>query len=117
MEGKLSRKSYTREFKLKVLAEYKTSNNMYQVCKKHGLNSKTVSRWVSSEDKIRESSKGSKRIVCCRKPEHPDVEAALMEEFKELRKKGLKVKAFWFKIRAKQLLSTKQHVQSFSRMV
>ena len=33
------------------------------------------------------------------------MEAQLIEEFRELRRKGLKVKGYWFKIRAKQILA------------
>jgi hypothetical protein len=60
---------------------------------------KTFLRWATSEKIISKSSKGSKH----RRPDHPRVEAALLEEFKELRKKEVKVKGYWFKLIARQL--------------
>ena len=84
MEGKLSKKSYTREFKIKVSAGYKTSS----MCKKHGLNSKTVSSWVSSGERFQKSSKGFKCMV---NSEYTDVEVQLMEKkIRELGKNNLK---------------------------
>ena len=39
---------------------------------------------------------------------HPEVEAALHAEFREMRQKVLKVKGYWFKLRARQLLEEKE---------
>ena len=102
-EAKIPRKSYTREFKLSVVAFYK-NNNLYRTSKYFSLNTKTVLRWVANETKITESPKHSKHCVPIRRAHHPQMEAALVREFKELREKGLKVKGYWFKIRARQLL-------------
>ena len=41
------------------------------------------------------------------------MEAALLEEFKEMRRKGLKVKGYWLKLRAKQLLSQMEPENNF----
>ena len=47
------RKSYTREEKLKVVAFYKENNsNLYRTCQQFDMNSKTVLRWVRSEEDI-----------------------------------------------------------------
>jgi hypothetical protein len=72
---------------------------LYQTAKKFKLNMKTSLRWATSEKIISKSTKGSKH----RRPDHPRVEAALLEEFKELRKKEVKVKGYWFKLTARQL--------------
>ena len=101
---KATRRSYTREFKLQCVEEYKRSN-LYQTCKRHGLNTKTLQRWIKDHDVIAKSSKGSKKVNHHRAPPHPEMEAQLIEEFRELRRKGLKVKGYWFKIRAKQILA------------
>lgn len=109
---KTRRKSYTRKFKLDVVSFY-WQNNLYQTSKKFSLNTKTILRWAASEKTISNSSKGSKHCTKFRKPDYPEVEAALMEEFKEMRGKGLKVKGYWFKIRARQLLSEMDPGKSF----
>lgn len=84
------RKSYTREEKLKVLFFYH-GNNLYQTCKKFDLNSKTVLRWIKDEDKIKKTKKGRKRVQFQRSSQYPEMETRLHEEYKDLRKKGLKV--------------------------
>ena len=81
---------------------------------KFSLNSKTVLRWIKDEPAIRESKKGSKRVKFIRKPQHPEMEAKLYLEYKELRKKGLKVKAWWFKLRARQLLQEEDPNNTFA---
>ena len=43
-----TRKSYTREYKLEMVREH----NLYQTAKRFSLNTKTVGRWVSDEEKI-----------------------------------------------------------------
>ena len=101
---KVHRKSYTREFKLSVIAFYR-SHNLYQTSKKYELNTKTILRWAASEMEISKSTKGSKHCHKHHKPDHPEMEAAILEEFKEMRRKGLKVKRYWFKFRARQLLA------------
>ena len=102
--SKAKRKSYTREYKLLVVQFYK-ENNLYQTAKKFSLNTRTIGRWVSDVEKIRKSKKSSKRANFLRKCQFPDVEEELYREYKDLRKKGLKVKGFWFRTRGKQLLS------------
>jgi transposase-like protein len=54
---KTTRKSYTREEKLKTVGYYK-ENNLYKTCKQFNLNSKTVLRWVKDEPKIKKSKSG-----------------------------------------------------------
>ena len=100
---KRSRKSYTREFKLTVVNFYR-ANNLYQTSKKFSLNTKTILRWTGDEEKIKDAKKGSKHVVHVRRAMYPEVETELYREYKALRKHGLKVKGFWFKTRAKQLL-------------
>ena len=103
---KKARKSYSREEKLKVVRYYhENGKNLYQTCKRFSMNSKSVMRWVKDEEKIRGSSKGSKRVKFDRRAQYPGMEAKLYLEYKELRKKGLKVKGWWFRLRAKQILT------------
>ena len=68
---------------------------MNRTCTKHAkkfsLNSKTVLRWIRDEEKIRESKKGRKRVTFHRRSQFPELEEKLHEEYKDLRRKGLKV--------------------------
>ena len=86
------RKSYSREEKLKTVRHYHgNGKNLYQTCKAFNLNSRTVRRWINGEEKIVESKKGSKRIKFSRNAQYPEIEERLHSEYKDLRKKGLKV--------------------------
>ena len=78
--------------------------NLYQTCKRFTLNSRTVKRWIVDKKSIKESKKGRKRVNFNRKPNHPQMEKQLYESYKELRKKGLKVKRWWFRLKAKAIL-------------
>lgn len=70
---------------------------------------------VKPEKEIKSGKKGSKRIGGGgRAPFWPDVEEKLMEEFKEIRKNGLKVKQYWFKTRAHQLMKEMHPGDNFS---
>lgn len=64
-----------------------------------------IGLWVADVEKIRKSKKSSKRVKFLHKCEFPDVDDELYHEYKDLCKKGLKVKGFWFKTRGKQLLT------------
>ena len=89
---KKKRQSHSREKKLKVVKFYHENHcNMYQTCKKFELNSKTVKRWVVDEEKIKNSKKASKRVKFSHAASYPQMEESLYEEYKELRRKGLKV--------------------------
>ena len=102
---KLRRKSYTREFKLSVVNFYRDNNsNLYQTSKRFSLNTKTLLRWIGDEDGIKKSKKGSKHRQHVRPPMYPEMERQLYLEYKQLRKQGLKVKGYWFRIRAKQII-------------
>jgi len=102
---KLQRKSYTREFKLSVVKFYReNNNNLYQTSKRFSLNTKIVLQWVGDEEGIKNSKKGSKHRQHVRPPLYPEMERQLYLEYKELRKQGLKVKGYWFRVRAKQIM-------------
>ena len=101
--AKRKRQSYTRERKLEVIAFYHR-NNLYQTSKKFALNTKTVLRWVREEEKIRETKKGSRRVAFEKSAFFPDMEERLYDKYKQLRRKGLKVKGWWFRVRGKHLL-------------
>ena len=47
-----------------------------------------------------------RRVKFKRSSDYPDMEECLHKEFRELRRKGLKVKAWWFKSRAKKILES-----------
>ena len=87
------RKSYTREFKLKVVVFYR-ENNLYQASKLFLLNTKTILRWAHDEQKIEKAKKGSKHVQHHRRALYPEMEAELYREYKKLRKQGLKVKGY-----------------------
>ena len=82
--GKAKRKSYAREFKLTVVNHYQ-ENNLYQTSKRFSLNTKTILRWVADKEKLKKA-KGSKRTITVRKVAFPEMEAALYQEYKSLRK-------------------------------
>ena len=65
-------------------------NNLY---KKFSLNTKTVGRWVKDEEKIKKSTKASKRVSFTRQCQFPEMEEELYCEYKQLRRQGLKIKA------------------------
>lgn len=77
------------------------------------MNTKTKLRWATDEEKLKQAKKGSKRVVTTRKAAFPEMEAELYREYKSLRKRGLKVKGFWFKTRGKQLLEEMDPEASF----
>ena len=107
-----ARWSYTREEKLKVTQWYwNNGQNWYQMCKKFGLNSRTVLRWIKDERKIKDSKKGRKRVEFNRKSQYPAMETTLYKEYRSLREWGIKIKGWWFKARAKQLLEA-AHMES-----
>ena len=112
VKEKKGRKSYTREYKLEVVRFYR-ENNLYQTAKRYSLNTKTVGRWVADYEKIKDSRKSSKRVKFDRKSKYPDVEEELYCEYRNLRRQGLKVKGFWFKTRARQLLQQKHPEELF----
>ena len=108
-----SRRSYTRETKLKVVRWYSIHGcNLYQTCKKFELNSKTVLRWSKDETKIKHSKKGQKCVKFDRTALFPGMEDTSYEEYRSLRQRGVKVKGWWFKTRAKQLLQDTREEES-----
>ena len=104
------RKQWTREQKLEFIALYKKYKSKSRAAKelqvkyKHTLNSRTYNRWITNECKIRSAGYGSKKIGCGRKACYPDMEKRLHDEFTAMREKGMKVKEWWFRSRAKQLM-------------
>ena len=48
------------------------------------MNSKLVMGWVKDEEKIRESSKGGKRVNFDRRAQYPETEAKSFVEYKAL---------------------------------
>lgn len=110
--GKAWRKSYSRETKLDIISFYHVNaRNLYQTAKKFSLNTKTILRWLKDEENIRESKKCCRRVKLKCRGRYPDVEERLYDDLKQLRRKGLKVKGWWFRVGAKQML-TEQHPEA-----
>lgn len=102
---KTTRKSYTREFKLKVVKFYRDPcNTLYATSKHFSVSKKCILRWSHEETKIQKSSKGSKHCQHSGAGPFQKMEEVLKEEFLDLRRKGLRVRSFWFRVRAKQLM-------------
>ena len=51
-------------------------------------------RWIKDEVKIRDSHKGHKHVQFNYTSHYPDVEETLHNEYRKLRRKGLKVKGW-----------------------
>lgn len=77
---------------------------MYQTCKRFDLKNRTLKRWIVNKKAIKESKKGRKRVQFKRTAHYPIMEKKLYQEYKDLRKKGLKVKKWWFILKAKEIL-------------
>ena len=106
------RKSDTREEKLQIVRYYyENGKNLYQTCKKFSQNTRTIQRWLQAE-KIHHTKKGSMHVKFEWRAQHPEMER-LHREYKELRKKGVKVKGWWFRLRARQILSELQPEANF----
>ena len=65
-----------------------------------GIPNAVDSKWRG----IQKGKKGSKRIMGGGRIFWPDVEEKLVEEFKELHQKGLKVKHYWFRTQSYQFM-------------
>ena len=73
------RKSYTREYKLNVIKFYRDNdNNLYKTHKIFSLNTKTILRWITSEEIIRKSAKGAKHAKKRRPAKYPAMEEKLV---------------------------------------
>ncbi len=55
----------------------------------------------------------TRRVKHKRSGEHPAMEEQLHTEFRELRRKGIKIKGWRFKTRAKQILDTSDPAHTF----
>jgi len=86
------RQSYTREEKLKVCNDaMKMEENLYLPCEKYDFN---TMRWIKDEVKISDSHKGRKHVQFDRTSHYPNVEETLHNEYRKLRRKGVKVKGW-----------------------
>ena len=61
-------------------------------------------QWIKDEGKIKSSKKGHKRVQFERTSQYPAIEDTFYKEYHNLRQKGIKIKGWWFRTRAKQLL-------------
>ena len=122
-EPKQKRWSYTREKKLEIVSFYKETNNMYKTCQEYNINSKNLLCWAKQEKEIKRSKGGRRynyslqlasilifgmfvfyrRVGFDWSAKFLELEEKLHSEFQELRRKGIKVKGWWFKARAKEI--------------
>ena len=100
------RSSYTREFKLSVIAfYYHTANkNFSSTAREFKLDRKQVRDWVNSEFAISEQNRGQ-RARRWTPALYPVMEDQLYYEFKKARAVGQRVKSWWFYTRGKQILA------------
>lgn len=107
--SKIPRKSYTREFKLRVVEHYRearegnTKTRISDTARHFNLDDSNVRRWLKSEIKLKHSPKGAKSRSSGRKSFFPELEKQIHEEFTEIRKQGLEAKSCWFKSRAAEI--------------
>lgn len=93
--SKIPRKSYTREFKLRVVEHYRearegnTKTRISDTARHFNLDDSNVRRWLKSEIKLKHSPKGAKSHGSGRKSFFPELEKQIHEEFTEIRKQGL----------------------------
>ncbi len=108
-----TRKSYTKEEKIKFLDLLNDGHTKYMISKEYGICPKILRRWVSQEQDIRSSKRGTRKMGSGRTASYPDMEAELYKQFMEARSKGFKVKRWWFQMKAKQLMSKMHPGASF----
>lgn len=107
--SKIPRKSYTREFKLRVVEHYRearegnTKTRISDTARHFNLDDSNVRRWLKSEIKLKHSPKGAKSHGSGQKSFFPELEKQIHEEFTEIRKQGLEAKSCWFKSRAAEI--------------
>ena len=77
------------------------------------LNAKAISHWISNEEIIRKSAKSAKHAKKRHPAMHPATEEKLVTEYQEMRKKGIKIKGWWFKLKSKQLLDSLSPGENF----
>ena len=104
-EDKKIQRSFNRELKLSAVKWFKEhGENVSATAREFNVDRKRIREWVDQEDKIKSMRKQKKRDGCGRKAFYPLVEKKLKDEFDDKRSKGLSVKMWWFKSRAKQLM-------------
>ena len=98
--------STNREQRLRAvhLLNHTYKNNLNQASKAMNVSRKMLRDWKAKEDDIVGSVKGSRRLGNHKKAKYPDMESVLINEFRGLRDKGIKVRPSWFKSRAKGLM-------------
>lgn len=93
--SKIPRKSYTREFKLRVVEHYRearegnTKTRISDTARHFNLDDSNVRRWLKSEIKLKHSPKGAKSHGSGQKSFFPELEKQIHEEFTEIRNQGL----------------------------
>ena len=103
--AKISRRSFTREFKLSAIQWFHAHDkNILQTALHYKVDRKQIRQWVKNEEKIRKQNRNSKSVRG-RKAVYPELEKKLLDEFSQRRAQGKIVKKWWFISRAKKLLT------------
>ena len=95
------RKNYCRETKLAAIQFYHECEQQIQDGEDVWS---TLRGWIQHEAKIQASSRGTRRAGSGRIAFWTDMEAELHRQYRELCEKGLKVKAWWFEAKSKELM-------------
>ena len=104
-ERKISRKAYSREFKLNVVSWFfKNGKKVNHTARNFQIDKTRVRTWIRAEEKIRKQKPHSKASGRGCQAFFPSIEKKLHEEFKTMRKDGKIVKQWWFNNCVKQLL-------------
>lgn len=99
------RRAYTREEKLKAVDFYrKCGRNKYKTCKEWKIDSRTLSRWIKDEMKIRQLRPG-KMAARFRTAKYPVMEEELHQEYCNMLDIGQKVDTLWLREKAQEIMN------------
>ena len=100
---KNSRRSFTKEFKLKAISYYyDNGKNMNATANKFHVDRKQIRNWVQDEEKI-QKLKHRGKANRYRRAKFPLMENELFTLFTDMRKEGRRIKRWWFNAKAKEL--------------
>ena len=98
------RRAYTREEKLDAVAFYrKCGKNKYKTCKEWKIDSRTLSRWIKDETKIRQLRPG-KMAARFRTAKYPLMEEELHQQYCNMLDIGKKVDTLWLREKAQEIM-------------
>ena len=104
-QEKSKRRSYTREFKLRVIKWYMDNGqNKVRTAFHFKVDRKRVREWVQNEESIRATKLTTRKNKSGKRARYPIAEQKMHEDFKRLRGEGKSVKRYWFNQRMHQLI-------------